>query len=34
MQGAPVTGATLFGHFHDEHEADMRGYLSRQLARS
>jgi hypothetical protein len=34
MQGAPLTGATLFGHFHDEHEADMRGYLSRQPARS
>ena len=34
MQGAPVTGATLFGHFHEEHEADMRGYLSRQPARS
>jgi hypothetical protein len=34
MQGAPITGATLFGHFHDEHEADMRGYLSRQPARS
>jgi hypothetical protein len=34
MQGAPVTGATLFGHFHDEHEADMRAWLSRQPARS
>ena len=34
MQGAPLTGATLFGHFHEEHEADMRGYLSRQPARS
>ena len=34
MQGTPVTGATLFGHFHDEHEADMRGYLARQPARS
>ena len=34
MQGAPITGATLFGHFHDEHEADMRGYLSRQPATS
>jgi hypothetical protein len=34
MQGAPVTGATLFGHFHDEHEADIRAWLSRQPARS
>jgi hypothetical protein len=34
MEGTPITGATLFGHFHDEHEADMRGYLSRQPARS
>jgi len=34
MEGTPLTGATLFGHFHDEHEADMRAYLSRQPARS
>ena len=34
MQGAPLTGATLFGHFHDEHEADMRAWLSRQSARA
>jgi hypothetical protein len=34
MQGATITGATLFGHFHDEHEGDMRAYLSRQPARS
>ncbi len=34
MEGAPVTGATFFGHFHDEHEADMRAYLSRQPATS
>ena len=34
MEGAPVTGAAFFGHFHDEHEADMRAYLSRQPARS
>jgi len=34
MEGTAVTGATLFGHFHDEHEADMRAYLSRQPARS
>ena len=30
MQGAPMSGATLFGHFHEEHEADMRAWLSRQ----
>jgi len=34
MQGAQVTGATFFGHFHDEHEADMRAFLSRQPTRS
>jgi len=34
MEGTPMTGATLFGHFHTEHEADMRAYLSRQPARS
>jgi hypothetical protein len=34
MQGTPMSGATLFGHFHDEHEADMRAWLSRQPVRS
>jgi hypothetical protein len=34
MQGAPVSGATFFGHFHAEHEADMREWLSRQPTRS
>jgi hypothetical protein len=34
MQGAQVSGATFFGHFHDEHEADMRAWLSRQPTRS
>jgi hypothetical protein len=34
MEGTPLSGATLFGHFHDEHEADMRAWLSRQPARS
>jgi hypothetical protein len=34
MQGAPVSGAAFFSHFHDEHEADMRAWLSRQPARS
>jgi len=32
--GPPPTGATFFAHFHDEHEADMRAYLSRQPATS
>ena len=34
MQGAPLSGATLFGHFHEEHEADMRAWLLRQPAKS
>jgi hypothetical protein len=34
LQGAPVSGAAFFAHFHDEHEADMRAFLSRQPARS
>ena len=34
MQGGPITGATFFGHFHEEHEADMRACLSRQPATS
>jgi hypothetical protein len=25
----PLTGAALFGHFHEEHEADMRAWLER-----
>lgn len=25
----PLTGAAFFGHFHDEHEADMRAYLDK-----
>jgi hypothetical protein len=34
MQGTPLSGAAFFSHFHDEHEADMRAWLSRQPARS
>jgi hypothetical protein len=30
MEGAPLTAAALFGHFHDEHEADMRAWLAQQ----
>jgi len=33
-QGAPVSGAAFFAHFHEEHEADMRAWLSRLPARS
>ena len=33
-QGAPVSGAAFFAHFHDEHEADMRAWLSRESARA
>jgi hypothetical protein len=25
----PLTGATFFGHFHEEHEADMRAWLAK-----
>lgn len=25
----PLTGASFFGHFHDEHEADLRAYLEK-----
>ena len=32
-EGEPLSAAMLFGHFHDEHEADMRGWLARQDAR-
>jgi hypothetical protein len=34
MQGIPLSGAAFFSHFHDEHEADMRAWLSRHPARS
>lgn len=34
MQGTALSGATLFGHFHEDHEADMRAWLSRQPAKS
>jgi len=34
LQATPVSGAAFFGHFHDEHEADMRAWLSRQPATS
>jgi len=30
MEGEPLTARALFGHFHDEHEADMQAWLARQ----
>lgn len=32
MEGASLSGATLFSHFHDEHEADMRALAARHSA--
>jgi hypothetical protein len=29
LEGEPLTAAALFGHFHEEHEADMRAWLDR-----
>ena len=29
LEGERLTGAFLFGHFHEEHEPDMRAWLSR-----
>ncbi len=29
LDGQPLTGAVLFGHFHEEHEADLRAWLAR-----
>ena len=30
LEGKPLSAAVLFGHFHDEHEADMRAWASRK----
>lgn len=30
LEGQPLTAAALFGHFHEEHEADMRAWLAQQ----
>ncbi len=32
LGGLPLTAATIFSHFHEEHEADMRAFLERQGA--
>jgi hypothetical protein len=29
MEGEPLSGAALFGHFHEEHEPDMRAWLDK-----
>jgi hypothetical protein len=29
LEGEPLTAAALFGHFHEEHEPDMRAWLDR-----
>ena len=29
LEGERLTGAFLFGHFHEEHESDMRAWLAR-----
>lgn len=28
MEGQPFSAAAFFGHFHEEHEADMRAWLA------
>jgi hypothetical protein len=30
MEDQPLSGATFFAHFHEEHEPDMRAWLARQ----
>jgi hypothetical protein len=34
MEGTAFSGASFFSHFHDEHEADIRAWLSGQPTRS
>jgi hypothetical protein len=29
LEGKPLSGAMLFGHFHEEHEPDMRAWLAK-----
>jgi hypothetical protein len=29
LEGEPLSGAAFFGHFHDEHEPDMRAWVER-----
>lgn len=30
LEGEPLSGAAFFGHFHEEHEADIRAWLSKR----
>jgi hypothetical protein len=30
LEGQPLSAALLFGHFHEEHEPDMRAWLARE----
>ncbi len=32
LEGEPLSGAVFFGHFHEEHEPDMRAWLSKVTA--
>jgi hypothetical protein len=32
MEGEPLSGAVFFGHFHEEHEPDMRAWLGKITA--
>ncbi|HEY7126649.1 MAG TPA: ClbS/DfsB family four-helix bundle protein [Ktedonobacterales bacterium] len=32
MEGEPLSGAAFFGHFHEEHEPDMRAWLGKMTA--
>ena len=32
LAGQPLTAATLFSHFHDEHEPDMRAWLAQHAS--
>jgi hypothetical protein len=29
LEGEPISGAAFFGHFHEEHEPDMRAWLAK-----
>ena len=33
LEGNPLTPATLFSHYHDEHEADMRAFLAQGMGK-
>jgi hypothetical protein len=31
LEGASLSGVDFFGHFHEEHEPDMRAWLAKQV---